>query len=97
MNVPQRLLFSKLIGFCADRLLRYETHDAHGFYVDAWNQNGKKFMLDPTPEDEKSPPVDLVVVRDETHHWRSPARVGQIRIDGDEFPRALEALLGLDS
>lgn len=75
----------KLVEFCVSHNLKYETHDAHGFYIDIW-VNGHRYMLDASPEDvtrnERFP--GLIVVRDETHHYNHPTSLGKCAFFTDE-------------
>lgn len=86
-----------LVKFFVDREIEHETHDSHGFYLDAW-VGGRKFMVDPTPEDVPHPDrvPGLVRVRDSaTHHYDNPTSLADVFMAEDGWEKHLEAILCL--
>lgn len=83
-----------IYDYCASRQIRCQEHDSHGLYFDAWVR-GKKFMLDASPEDMKSAPPGLIVVRDESHHYERPTRVSSVNMFTAEGPAMLDDILGV--
>jgi hypothetical protein len=89
-----RHLSSIIFDFCTARGLMCDEHDAHGLYFDVW-VNGKRFMLDASPEDQPRPvPRGLIVVRDDTHHYANPTRIGSVNMFAAEGAAMMDDLLG---
>jgi len=90
---------------CQERGYSFETHSAHGFYVDVV-LNGQRYMLDPTPDNIwregkliKSYPPGLVFVRDSSHTCDNPTQLAEFNIIDDEngFEQFKEFLTSLES
>lgn len=81
--------------YCSQRGIQCKEHNSHGLYFDVWAA-GQKFMFDCSPEDEKRPyPDGLVVIRDESHHYERPTRVGAVNILTEGGQVLLDTLLGV--
>lgn len=79
--------------YCESRGLQFKRHTGHGLYYDVYKA-GRKFMFDPTPEDKpQSNQPGYLVVRDESHHWRSPTRRGAVHLYEDGAFEEIDALL----
>jgi len=90
-----KTLSQTIYDYCADRQIRCEEHNSHGLYFDAW-VGGKKFMLDCSPEDQKRPyPKGLVVIRDASHHYSNPTRVGAANMLSAEGQALMDDILGV--
>jgi len=82
-----------LVEFCKSRKLEFSTHSGHGFYITA-AIGGVEFMLDPTPDDLRRSPPDIVRVRnDETHHYDKPTFIEDVFLSQDGWEHDLEVLL----
>jgi len=95
LRQEEKLLSQSVYDYCASRRLRYEEHDSHGTYFDVWIV-GQKFMFDCSPEDQPRPyPNGLVVVRNSTHHYDNPTRVGAANMLTAEGPAMMDDILGV--
>ena len=95
LRQASKTLSRTIYDYCATRQIRCEEHNSHGLYFDTW-VNGKKFMIDASPEDQKRPyAIGLIVVRDGTHHYSSPTRVGSVNMFAPEGQAMLDDILGV--
>lgn len=95
LRQESKRLSDSVYDYCASRQLRCEEHNGHGLYFDVWIA-GQRLMFDCSPEDQASPyPGGLVVVRNSTHGYNNPTRIGAVNMLSAEGPALMDDLLGV--
>ena len=92
LRQESRTVSKSLYDYFESRGIEAVEHNAHGLYFDV-QVGGKALMIDASADDLPYE-FGLVVVRDDTHHYERPTRVGSVNILTEEGRARLDELIG---